>query len=425
MTASNPQFIAEPLQPTEVEVLPLATLGDDRDRGDELRSWWRYASMNTAIPADLDGELEAFIAQATEGVDTSDVRARAQALYEAVDEYLQSFEGSEDAPSVWLTKKGWPAFLLGALYERAGVPFEWGVLKSPVSPELESPSPLIFDGVMNLAQIALRLGVQDEAGDPIWVIHSNAPGTPFGAIRDTMVGVTTYVLEDREGRAREEALPRTQAGEHWNLNVSMTYSVQPDGSALVEGRMADPSPQGMMLIKQIREATAEQRDGFAKSQAARFAAGVDLAEARVVLDGSEGEGMVLLFRGVAKDFAIARGEEHVAAIPFIPLQLDKSFGPTERRWPLAVRQGVRVRARVRIVPGEAWTLLEAAPSVIEERQGFEVALEVTHEDGGSRLYEQRYQLRGMLLEPEEIPGFLARMGEIEAEYRRPLRLVRK
>ncbi|QDV09422.1 hypothetical protein Poly30_49800 [Planctomycetes bacterium Poly30] len=425
LTASNPQFIAEPLQPSEIELLPVATFGDDRDRADELRSWWRYAVASATVPADLEPELFQFIEEATKDVESGDARGRAEAIYDALDEYLQSFQGDQDAPTVWLTEKGWPVFLLAALYQRAGVPFEWAVLESLVSPELDAPSPLVFEGVENLAQLVLRLGVTDDAGDPVWIIYANAPGTPFGAIADSMVGASAYVLQDRQGDARQETLPRTQAGEHWNLNLQVTYAVQPDGSAEVSGRLDDASPRGMVLIKQIREATAQQREGFAKGQAANFSPGVDLAEARVVLDGSEGEGMVLLFHGTAREFAVARGPEYVAAVPFVPLQLDKAFGPADRRWPMALRQPVRVRARIRIEPGDGWQLGEAAPDAGEIREGFEVVLDVTDEPSGSRLYEQRFEQRGMVLAPEEVPGFLARMGEVEQEFKRPLRLMKK
>ncbi len=422
LAASNPQFIAEPLQPTEIELLPVATYGADRDRADELRSWWRYGMRHQSIPADLEPELAQFIEESLDGLAADDTRGRAKALYEAVDEYLQSFEGDEDAPSVWLTEKGWPVFLLSALYQRAGIPFEWAVLKSRVSPELESPSPLVFDGVMSLAQLVLRLGIEDEAGDPIWIIHSGARGTPFGAIVDGQVGASAYVMESSRGDAREETLPRTQAGEFWNLDLSLTYTLQPDGSASVTGRMSDPSPQGQTLIKRVREATAEQRDGFAKSQAANFTPGVDLAEARVVLDGSEGPGMQLLFSGTAVRFANQRDGGFAAAIPFVPLQLDKSFGPAERRWPIAMRSAARVRATIRIEPGEGWSLEPAAPAALEERTGFSVGLDVTDDPSGARVYRQQFEQRGLLLQPEEVPAFLVRMGEIEQEFRRPLML---
>lgn len=425
LEASNPQFIAEPLQPTEIELLPVATFGADRDRSDELRSWWRYGTRHQSIPADLEPELTQFIDASLDGIAEADTYGRAKALYEAVDEYLQTFEGDEDAASVWLTEKGWPAFLLGALYERAGIPFEWAVLKSRVSPELESPSPLVFDGVMSLAQLVLRLGIEDEAGDPIWIIHSGSRGTPFGAIVESQVGAGAYVLESSQGDAREEFLPRTQAGGFWNLDLSLIYAVQPDGSALVSGRMSDPSPQGQTLIKRIREATAEQREGFAKSQAANFTPGVDLTETRIVLDGSEGPGLQLLFSGTAVRFANARDDGYAAAIPFVPLQLDKSFGPAERRWPIAMRSTARVRATIQVQPGEAWELSPAAPSAAEQREGLNVGLEVADEPSGTRTYRQYFEQRGLMLQPEDVPAFLVRMGELEQEFRRPLLLQKR
>ena len=425
LEASNPQFIAEPLQPTEIELLPVATYGADRDRSDELRSWWRYGMYNQAIPADLEAELAQFIEEALVGIDPGDMRARAKALYEAVDEYLQAYEGSEDAASVWLTEKGWPVFLLSALYERAGVPFEWAVLKSRLSPELEAPTPLVFDGIISLAQMVLRLGLEDDAGDPIWIIHSGSRGTPFGAIVDSQVGAGAYVLESSRGDAREEMLPRTQAGEFWNLDLSLTYTLQPDGSALVTGSMSDPSPQGQMMIQSAREATAEAREGFAKSQAANFTPGVDLQEARLVLDGSEGPGMQLRFSGTAARFANSTNRGFAAAIPFVPLQLDKSFGPAERRWPIAMRSVTRVRASIRVEPGEGWALKPAAPSAIESREGLTVGLEVMDDPSGARVYLQLFEQRGLIMEPGEVPAFLQRMGEIEQEFRRPLLLEKR
>ncbi|MEM8709364.1 MAG: hypothetical protein AAGG01_00315 [Planctomycetota bacterium] len=425
LTASSEQLQEEPMRPSDVELLPIATYGADRSRTPELRSWWGYAARNTAVPADLEGELRAFIAEATEDVDPSDKRAQAKALFDAVDDYLQSFEGDESAPSVWLTKKGWPAFLLGALYERAAIPYSWAVLKSAVAPEIDTPSQAVFEGVESLAQIVLRLRIEDEAGDPIWVVHSGAPGAPFGGLRPQTAGAEAWILDGPDGSAHEEAVPRTQADNHWNLNLSLNYAVRPDGSAGVAGRLTDASPGGMVLIEQIRQATAQQRDSFAKSQAAQFAPGVDLSEARIVLDGSEGPGMVLLFGGVAKDFANARGEEHVAAIPFVPLQLDRAFGPAERRWPLVMRQVTRLRVRIHVDPGEDWELLDENGETLVQKHMLEVGLSVEQDHTGGRTFEQLFIQRGLRLRSDELPEFLGQMGKMEQAFRRPLRLKKK
>ena len=59
---------------------------------------------------------------------------------------------------------------------------------------------------------------------------------------------------------------------------------------------------------------------------------------------------------------------------------------------------------------------------METRDGLLVGLEVTEEAEGARVYSQRFEQRGLFLQPEEVPPFLVRMGELEQEFRRPLRL---
>lgn len=228
----------------------------------------------------------------------------------------------------------------------------------------------------------------------------------------------------------EADLPRAFADERFDAEVSLVYDVAADGSATVRGKFSNAGPDGVMALGQVREATAQQRQGFALGQAGQFARGADITRAGVVLDGSEGPGLVVTFEGDAPRFAVpaAGGPALNATLPFLPLQLTQRFGPVERRWPLEVRSPFRLKVSVtlRLAPGLA---VEAGPAAItEDRDGFLVGLDVERSGGADGsptevVYVQRLEQTALVLQPEEMQPFLERMADLEDEFGRPLRLV--
>lgn len=418
--ASNPRQTPEPYQPSYPEILPTAGYFVDRELDGEARRWDEVLTEAMAIPRDVEEEIAGFSREHGQAPDTLE---RAKHLYEALDERLQSYEGAGGAAQAWMTKRGQPLPLLGALYERAGVPFEWAVIERPVAPELDPEPVTLFVNMRGLSQPLMRLPAVAEGEDPVWIMPGSAPGVPFGALSESMAGANVYVI-DAAGDVRVESLPTDFVEGAWNADVSLEYALDPDGSARVSGSYVDRSPRGEMLIEQIRQATAEQRDGYALQQASSLAPGVDIDDAGVVLDGSRGPGVVVEFDGTLPGFAAKRGGRYVATVPFLPLQLAERFGPAQREWPLALRESIRLRVEVTVELGGAWKLEGGPEEISEDRIGFEATLRVDESPDDAVVYTQRYIQRGAVIAAADVPGFLSRLAEIESEFERAMVLER-
>ncbi|MEL6905794.1 MAG: hypothetical protein AAFP22_10330, partial [Planctomycetota bacterium] len=319
--SSLPRQVPEPAMPDYPRVLPIAAFGDDEGRGDDWRGYRAFVAVESHLPADIARETDAFVAEVRARQEEPGDAAFARALYEAVDARSRQFEGDSGAASVWQTQRGWPLFLYGALLGREGVPFEWAVLETGVSPELQRFPGTIFEGDYALNGVVLRLGRLDGAdgAEPVWVLPGQAPGTPFGELPNRAAGARVFVLED-EGGVREEFLPRRYLDERWDADITLEYAVGVDGAARVRGRFQNAGPEGVMALGQVRQATAQQRDAFALSQAATLAPGIDVERAEVVLDGSRGPGIVVEFEGVRPAFAAPADDgTRRAALPFLAM----------------------------------------------------------------------------------------------------------
>jgi len=423
LSESMPRQIGEPAMPPYERVLPLAGFGADSDRESDLRSYRAYVTQGTYLPADIEAEVAAFARATAEAAQGEGDLARAKALYDALDDRAQDFQGDPNPASVWQTRRGWPLFLFAATLDALDVPYEWGVLETGVSPELQPHPETLFENDFALGQVILRLG---GAEDPVWVLPGNAPGTPFGELPTQAAGARVLLVED----GAEANLPRAYVDDRFDAEVTLTYEVAADGSATVRGKFANAGPDGVMALGQVREATAQQRQGFALGQAGQFARGADITRAGVVLDGSEGPGLVVTFEGDVPRFAVpaAGGGALDATLPFLPLQLTQRFGPVERRWPLEIRSPFRLRVSVTLRVAPELEVGAGPAAVTEERDGFLVGLDVERSGGADGaptelVYVQRLEQTALVLAPEEMQPFLERMADLEDEFGRPLRLT--
>jgi len=425
LTASSPRLIEEPARPSDAEVLPGAAYGDDRERHGELQALSGELVGLSELTADIEPDVRAFIAQHAGADPSADLRVAARALYDALEARTPERRGGAGATDVWLTERGLTLFLLGALYERAGVPFEWAFLERGVAPELDPEPVTMFDNQRRLERAAMRLGLLDDAGDPIWIVPTGATGLPFGALPQVMAGAAAIVLDKRRGGWREDALPRTQIETAWDADIALTYRLAADGSAVVEGRFTDSTANGAQLRRQLSDATREQRDAFARQRAGAVARGVDLDAADFDLE-AENPGAVLVFKGRAPRFIARRGDQWLADPPLLPLGLDTAFGPAQRNWPLAVRASTRIRVNVSLELGEVWRVLGGPETLREEREGLLVEVGHDYDETTARCaVSQVLDRRGLFVEAEEMPAFVSRMGLFEAEFRRALRFERR
>ena len=194
-------------QPSELEVLPWAEYGADRERCSPTpppagRRWLRWQS---SVPADIEGQLRDFIA-ANAG-DGRRARARAEALYAGVGEHVLEYGGGGDVTDVWLQHRGDPTGLLFAIYRLADLDVAWAVAQQ-TAPEVD-PQPVapFLNGDRYQAPI-LRL---DLDGEIVWVAAA-IEGTAFGSLPAAMMGARVLVLADDGGYTEEEAAARRPRG---------------------------------------------------------------------------------------------------------------------------------------------------------------------------------------------------------------------
>ena len=418
LTASYPRFIDEPLRPSDIEVLPVAAYGGDRARDDELLQWESRLASLSELPADLEREVAAFVAEHTR----PEPLAMAEALYRALDQRVREQGGEARAAQVWWLQRGLPLFLLAALYERAGVPFEWALMERGVAPELDPEPVAAFAGQRPIQRFALRLGVVDASGDNVWIVPSGQTGFAFGALPAQMVGAAEWFSGSTGWRPEE--LPRTQLEATWDADIDLVYRLDAQGDALVRGSFVVSTAQGDVQRRQLREATAQRRDSFARQRVNAVVRGLDIVSASFELD-SEKPGTTLVFEGRLPGFVAARGEEftRATAAPAAGAGRGPRAGGAEVAARVPGFDAREVRATLEL--GDAWRFVGGPNPTTEVREGLAVEVKVDATDEARCLLEQRAVRRGFVVASEEMPGFLARMGELEAEFRRPLRFVRR
>jgi len=316
---------------------------------------------------------------------------------------------------VWPSRRGNPIYVLGALYELAGIEFEWAVLRGRFSPELDPEPARAFEDLRGFAIPALRL-----AGDPTaWVLEPSGRGAAFGSIPDHLAGAEVMVL-GADG-ARMEFLPRDRLADSWGLDLEVSYLLDGSGDATVNARMRITNAQGPLLREQLAQASAVQRGGAARNFAGQMVPGLDLDQFDFPGLEQRGAPFEFVFTGRVPAFARAAGDGFQAGLPFQPTGLATGLGAAERRWPLALRFSQRQRVQVS-VSGVGWRVTAGPHAFREQREGFEHSLAVEETDGVWRA-TRTLIIRGAVLSPEEVPGFLTREGELEKETARALELV--
>lgn len=414
LASDMPRQPQEVWQPSFEELLPWLSYGGDRDI-DILADEWRAAvTAQSTLPRSLEPELQAWIASVAGNAVGA---ARAQALYDALLARTLDFQGGSRATEVWLQKRGNPLFLLGALFERAGVPFEWGVLERPVSPELDPEPVRAFSGRTGFDQPLLRLALEDEHGAPLWIVTPPAKGFSFATIPDRMAGARALVF-GAAGR-RVEQLPRTQLEDSWNLDLDVLLTLAADRSATARGTVRVTSADGALMREQVGQLGAEDRSRALRGMAQSIMPGITLES----LDMAVGQvGFQLGFQGQLPGLVKeSGGEQRVGLMLQTQPQLSTGLGPAKRRWPLALRTSQRLRQRVRVEFGDAWKLVEAPEGFREERKGFVHALELEELDG-ALLVTRTLILRGLVVEAADMPAFLEAAAGREREEMRQLRV---
>lgn len=414
----RPRVTIETFMPSYLEILPWAQYGSDQDLQVIVENWRGRLGDLFECPADLAVELDRFLAARTW---PEPLAERAQALWAALEERTLDFRGNPYPGQVWYLRRGNPIFLYGVLLERAGVPFETGLLERPVAAALDPEPVQPFAYSAGLDRPVLRIGGPD-ASEVLWQVMPPERGTPFAYVPGELSGVSV-VLVGQEG-FRQESLPSTGLEQEWDVDLDVTWKLEADGSAEVVGRVAVTTGQGAVLVEQLRQVPANQRDRFARGLVGRMVPGLDLAvwDVPALAPDSQELSFTLLFRGRAPSAVQGSGGTAQMSLRLPPTGLSTSLGPARRSWTLAMRHSNRARVRVRVEPGEHWSIEAAPTGFLEQREGYKHLLEAELGPDGVLDVTRIFVVRGLTVEPKEMSAFLDRAGELEREESSPVRL---
>ncbi len=414
LTAEHtPRQEAEPLMPSYVEILPCARFATDRDLSGPEQNWRQTALVVEDLPMELGQALDVWIAELDAGLSPGE---KARVLYDRLAERLVDFGGSAAVGEVWFSKRGQPILLYGALLRRAGIAFEWALLEKGVSPEIDSEPVALFKNQGSYGQPVIRIPDGEQV---IWQVPPGSKGTAFGTIPDAMAGAKVLVLHE-DGTSFQE-MSRDQLQDSWNTALDLNWTVNADGSASMDGSWSITTEDGANLRRQLAQAAKAQRDGFVRRYIPSFVPGLDLGEYEIKDLQTPGADFVLTFVGTRPDFLEATERGHKAELRLPNTGLSTGLGPSQRIWPLAARVSNRMHLNITVTYPEDWTVLAGPQPFKEERMGYRHTVAVDNE-GQTWSLQRIFELRGLLLEADEMPSFLERAAELEREESRPLEL---
>jgi hypothetical protein len=413
----QPRFKEEPSRPSNGELLPWVGYGADLPLDEIAADYRRHLRYLKDLAADVRVELELIV----DGIEGSD-QERAAALFEVVTDRVLEFTAEGDTTDVWTMRRGNPIGLLAALFELAGVEHDWAILAPPIAPELDpNPAPP-FTNHQRFGLPCLRLA--DGSGDdPVWVvIPSGGRGLRFGSIPEQFAGARALVFSD-EGAEYTE-LPRGGLDSSWSSDLDIVYRLDPDGVATVHGVVRITGTQGSRLREMVSRVEPQQRSQIARSLASQAVKGLDLAEWEFADLEERGAPLELTFEGLLPGFLEGDASAQTCRLRLPPYKQSTSVGPAIREWALALRSDSRNRVRIRLECGEAWSYEYAPESRVETRDGYRYEFKVTREENSLEVL-RIIKLRGLFLEPAEVPDFLTRCKECEDTEEREVGLTRR
>ncbi|MCA9002169.1 MAG: hypothetical protein KDB61_09610, partial [Planctomycetes bacterium] len=395
------------------EILPVAQFATDRELVAAEQTWRQAASVIEDLPLELGQALDVWIDELDRSQSPGE---QARVLYDRLAQRLVDFGGSADVGEVWFSKRGQPILLYGALLRRAGIDFEWALLEKGVSPEIDPEPVSLFQNQGGYGQPVIRI---QDGESVIWQVPPGSKGTAFGAIPDAMAGAKVLVLQD--GGTRFDELSRDQLENSWDTELVLAWTVNADGSASLQGEWAITTANGANLRRQLSQAAENQRDQFVRQYVPRFVPGLDMTEYEIQDLQTAGAPFRLTFVGTRPDFMEPSERGQRAELRLPQTGLSTGLGPSQRQWPLAARMSNRMHLSVSVTYPEGWSVLSGPQSFQEERFGYRHVVSVQNE-GQTWSLERIFELRGLVLEPGEMPGFLERAAELEREEERPLEL---
>lgn len=409
----------EPLRPSDEECLPWVAYGEDVDPRFVVAEWREILAIQSSLPEGVRDEVRAWVRAHDPG--GPDTHARARALYEAVVAHAVEFGDFTSPSEVWYARRGNPLGLLAAVYDLAGVPFEWAIFHPPVAPELD-PGPLRpFDRIESYTSPTLRLPPAEPGGSPVWVLVPEARGIPFGRLPAELLGAEVLVLGADEPRT--EVLERTALASLWDRDVELRALLRADGSAEVRGRLATNTTSAAILAEQLSRLEPAQLDSVGRNMAGSAMPGLDVRSWEFVELGDGSGDFEIAFEGVVPAFVTENGRGATFHPRIAPTRLAESLGPASRAWPLALRASTRTRVRLVVDGGDAWRWADEHRSHVVERDGMRISLR-TEPDGDANAIELFTLVRGPLVRAPDVPALFDEVRRLDQEVDRPIALER-
>ncbi len=405
----------EIMMPSNNEILPWVSFGDDRPLVWEAEDWRRWFQWQTSIPADIELELRAFLAK----LDLSGSKLeQARTIYAAVDQHVLDYNGGGDVTDIWTLRRGNPVYFLSALLRLADIPHEWALLQ-PTAPELDTDPLRPFSDGSEFNTPALRLSPLEEGSDVTWLMLANR-GTPFGSLPAEMLGAKALVLEPKGFRI--ETTSTKSLEDIWDLDLQVAYTIQADESAQVLGSVRITGSQGATLREQLAQISPEQRDQGLRQLTGQMVKGLDLERAQLKDLEVAGAPLMVEFSGTIPNFVQQGGEQYGARLRLPEFHLGDGFGPAIRNLDFAFRSTMRLRTRVQLDTQGTWKL-EYGPTPLHlQRDGFAYDFEV-EKDEQHLAVNRTLWMRGLEIPADEFPNFVDKLRQQENQEARAVRLI--
>ncbi|QDU85070.1 hypothetical protein Pla163_21950 [Planctomycetes bacterium Pla163] len=397
----------EPARPANSNLMQWLEYGEDIELAHLTEERRRNLSFTTSLAADVELELRALAQRVAAD---RPARERARALYDAVADHVLEFAGDGDTTDVWTMRRGRPLGLLAALFELAGVEFEWAVPHPQLPDDL---APVSFDPFVSrddFGEPLIRLAPASEGVEPTWLlVPEGGRGLPFGRLPQVMAGGRVVVLGADGPRFESLPAPSTDALDETELAIQLAD----DKSATVTGSVVLRDLQGPALREALSQAEPEQREQWLRQFVAQKVGGIDLESFEFVNLDVRGADLELRFAGTVQRFVRGTRKSPYLKDPVPGWSLARSLGSSDRVWPLNLLVDQSQRVRITIRASDGYALPTEPESAVLDRPGLLYSVRRAPAADGALVIERDVALRGLRVAANDVGTFLAELGAVE------------
>lgn len=403
----------EASMPSRYEVLPWVDYGIDTELDRVAANWDNWYTWQSAVPADIEVELREFLAGLTLPTEN---RARAAAIFQAMDQEILAYDQAGDVTDVWTQKRGNPTGLMLALLRLAEVPVIPAV-SSDTAASLD-PDPKRPFSMQSRFTVPVLLVPGGATEENTWIMLTQR-GLPFASIPQNSYGAEVLLLTPELPELT--TLPEEPVDGNWMSERKIDYVLQRDNSAIVDGSFVIHGTEGSSVREMIRDLTPEERKQAKQSIVSSVVPGMDIDSAEFVGLEQAGAGFTLTFHGRVPDFVIKRGEMFGARLNLPSEGMTAQLGTGDRELDLAMRMRMSAFAQITLDGGGAWTIDYGPETSTINADGLDYQFLVEKNEHKLKLTRE-VRLDGLYVTAGAFPDFLAQMREMEQQEQRAARL---